>query len=632
MWTLATSGARAHRGPFAGTALVLALAAVVVAVTGVLAESGVRTIGSGDPQAGGLLVALASSFAGTALVVVVLVVAATVSLALRGRRREFALLRAVGATPAQVRRAVVLEVLLVTAVAAPPGAVLGMIGARRLDPLLVEAGIVAPDFTSTWSALPVLLAVLVVLATAVPVGRLAARESARIAPTAALQLSAVEAREIGRGRRVGAATLTVLGLASAFSPLVVPGTIGGASAAVSAFLLIGAGALAGPVVVSWVFDRLARLHPAGGAPATLLAVSNVRGFSRRLTTVVVPLALVVAVATVQTSVDRAMVTAAHDQVVAALDADLVVATPAGLSPEDVDRIAGAPGVARVTPLAAAPAQVRTDDDELFAGALSWESAVLRVVPPTGTGAIDPGVVEGSLAGLDAADTVSVSTDAAFLGSSRLGGSLTVRLGDDEVDLEVVAVHTRGLGVGDLLVGPATTAAHGLDAPADVVLVGLVPGTDTGAVAATLVDALPSGAQITDVAGYAAAATATSGGDNALSTALLLLLLVVVAIGAATTLALTTASRRDEFALLHRTGTTRRQLTAMTTVESLITGLTALALGSLAVVPAVVGVSAGLLGARLPVLDVPTYLVAGGGVVLLAVAATGVASWRATRRQ
>ena len=111
---------------------------------------------------------------------------------------------------------------------------------------------------------------------------------------------------------------------------------------------------------------------------------------------------------------------------------------------------------------------------------------------------------------------------------------------------------------------------------------------------------------------------------------LLVLLVVVALGAATTLALTTAARRDELGLLHRTGTTRRQLTAMTTIESLVTGLTAWGLGTLAVIPAVIGVSAGLLGARVPVVDLPTYAVASVGVVVLAVLAVGVASRRATR--
>lgn len=657
MWNIASSGVRAHRGAFAGTALVLALASAVVAVTGVLVESGIRTQAAGDSAAGGLLIALASSYAGTMLVVVVLVVAATVSLVLRGRRREFALLRTVGATPDQVRRIVVLEVLSVVAVAAPVGAVLGLLGARRLDPLLVRAGMVGPEFASTLSPLPVLAAILLIGAVALPVGLLAARESARIAPTAALQLSAVEARRLGAGRSIAAALLAAAGLVAAFSPLLVPGTTGAASAAVSAFLLIGAGGLAGPTVVGWVFDRIARLHgrgasfrgasrgaSGGGSAATMLAVGNLRGFSRRLTTVVVPLALVVATATVQTTVDRAMTTAAQEQLTATLAADLVVTAPAGFAPDDAQRLAEVPGVADAVPLAAVPAQVRSGDDP-FGEALSWEDAALRVVP-TSSGLFDPGTSEGSLAALDAADTVSISTDAAFQTRAGLGDVLTVRFGDDVVDLSVVAVHSRGLGAGDFLTGAATAAAHGLAAPADTVLVGLVPGGDLTAVTAAVAGALggsvaapgadlqgaevqTAGVQVTDVPAYVTAAVEGGAGENALSTALLLLLLVVVAVGAATTLSLTTTSRRAEFRLLHRTGTTRRQLSAMTLIESLVVGSTALVLGSLAVVPAAVGITAGLLGARLPVLDLGTYAVAGLGVVVLAVVATGTASRRTT---
>ncbi|WP_345741915.1 FtsX-like permease family protein [Serinicoccus marinus] len=107
MWTLARAGARAHRGGLIGTALALGLAATLLTLTGVLLETGVRA-GTGDPLspgalAGAQLTILASSFAGTALVVVLVVVVTTVSLALRQRRPEFALLRAVGATRAQVR-------------------------------------------------------------------------------------------------------------------------------------------------------------------------------------------------------------------------------------------------------------------------------------------------------------------------------------------------------------------------------------------------------------------------------------------------------------------------------------------------------------------------------------------------
>jgi putative ABC transport system permease protein len=620
MWQLASSGVRAHRGAYVGTAVVLAVAAAVLAITGVIFESGLRTQSAGDLASGGTLVALASSYAGTLIVVVVMVVAATVTLALRSRRREFALLRAVGATPSQVRRAVTLEVSVVSLVAAPLGAVAGLFGARLLDPMLVRSGMVAPDFVSSLSPLPVLAAVALIVVTAVPVGRLGAREAARTAPTAALQQSAVEDREVGPVRRITALVMTLGGLAMAFAPVWIPGTTGSAAASVSAFLLIGAAALAGPVLVGWIFDRVARAHPSGGRPATMLAVRNVRGFSRRLTTVVVPLALVVSAATIQTSVNRAMTTALQQEFVAAVSTDLVV-TPTQDAPQDLTaQVASVPGVEAAVPLGTVLGEVRTVDE----GAETWEAAALRVVPAD-TAAFDPDVVSGSLAEIDAPDTVAVSRDTAFTSGAGLGETLTIRLGDDVVDATVVAVFSRGIGVGGIVTGAATAEAHGLPVVADTVLVDVAAGTDL-ADATAAITAL--GATAADPETHISTAI-QAGGDNEVGNALLLLLLAVVAVGAASTLAMTTVARRDELALLHRTGTTRRQLMAMTGVEATITGVTALAVGTVAVAPAVVGVSAGLLDG-LPVVDLTAYGIVSAAVVAFAVAATFLAARRTTK--
>ncbi|WP_243885143.1 FtsX-like permease family protein [Cellulomonas fengjieae] len=620
MWQLASSGVRAHRGAYVGTAVVLAVAAAVLAVTGVIFESGLRTQSAGDPASGGTLVALASSYAGTLIVVVVMVVAATVSLALRSRRREFALLRAVGATPAQVRRTVTFEVAAVSLVAAPLGAVAGLFGARLLDPMLVRSGMVAPDFTSALSPLPVLVAVALIAVTAVPVGRLGAREAARTAPTAALQQSAVEDRHVGIGRRITALAMTLGGLALAFSALWIPGTTGSAAASVSAFLLIGAAALAGPVLVGWIFDRLAKAHPSGGRPATMLAVRNVRGFSRRLTTVVVPLALVVSAATIQTSVGRAMTTAFQQEFVAAVSTDLVVA-PTEDAPQDLTaQVAAVPGVEAAIPLATVPGEVRTVDD----GAETWEAAAVRVVPAD-TAAFDPDVVSGSLAEIDDPDTVAVSSDTAFTSGAGLGETLTIRLGEDVVDATVVAVFSRGIGVGGIVTGAATAEAHGLPVTADTLLVDVAAGTDL-ADATAAITAL--GATAADPETHISTVL-QAGGDNEVGNALLLLLLAVVAVGAASTLAMTTVARRDELALLHRTGTTRHQLMAMTTVEATITGVTAWVVGTVAVAPAVVGVSAGLLDG-LPVVDLTAYGIVSAAVVAFAVAATFLAARRTTK--
>lgn len=621
MWQLASKGVRAHRGAYAGTAVVLAVASAVLAVTGVLLESGTRLQSTGDGATGSLLVSLASSYAGTLLVVVVMVVAATVSLALRGRRRELALLRAVGATPGQVRRAVTLEVGVVALVASPAGAVAGLLGARLLDPVLVRSGLVEPGFASTLSPLPVLAAVALVVLTAVPVGRLGAREAARIEPTAALQLSAVEARDVGVGRRLAALALTVVGLGAAFSTLWLPGTTGSAAAAVSAFVLVGAAALAGPVLVGWVFDRVARTGARGNA-ATMLAVRNLRGFSRRLTTVVVPLALVVAAATAQTSVNRAIATGAEQQLTAAITTDLVVTPAADVAPDLAEQVAAVPGVASAVPLATVPVEVRTDSET--SGALAWEPSAARVVPDGAT-ALDPDVVRGSLADLAAVDTVAVSSDTAFETGAGLGETLTLRLGGDVVEATVVAVYSRGLGVGGIVAGPATVEAHGLPVLADTVLVDVAPGADAAQVAATVGTV---GASAVDVGTYVAA-TVGAGGENEIGVVLLLLLLAVVAVGAASTLAMTTAARRDEMRLLHRTGTTRRQLLAMTTVEAGVTGVTAWLIGTLAVVPAIIGVSAGVVDGP-PVVDVPSYAVVSAVAVVFALVATALAARRTTQ--
>jgi ABC-type lipoprotein export system ATPase subunit len=198
MWSLALAGARAHRTSLSGTALVLATAGALVSLVGVLFESGSR---AGAGVEGGSLVALASSYSGIALVVVVMVVASMVTLALRARRREFALMRTIGATRRQVRQQVSLEVLLVALIAVPLGAAPGIFLARLLEPLLQDAGMLSPGSQLSLSPLPVLAAVALLVPTALLAGRLAARETLRTPPTDAVRSSAVETPGIGWNRR-----------------------------------------------------------------------------------------------------------------------------------------------------------------------------------------------------------------------------------------------------------------------------------------------------------------------------------------------------------------------------------------------------------------------------------------------
>lgn len=621
MWFLARRGARAHRGSLVATSLVLVLAGALLSMTGWLLVAGVT--GDDDPRASEL-VALSTSFAGTALSLVVLVVAATVTLALRRRRGELALLRAVGATGRQVRALVRGEVLATTLTAAPLGAVGGLGLAWLLRPVLEDAGFVVPHVPAALLPLPVLGATLLLVPTALVAARIAARESLRLSPTAAVGGSRVESREVGRVRRACALVLALGGVAVACAPLLVPGALGAATAAVSAFLLVAAAALAGPLLVAWTFDRVARYAGRGprGRATTRLAVANVRGFSRRLTTVVVPLALLLAVGTVQTSVNHAVAVAADTQLTEAVGTDLVVTDPSG--PVDPTVLQGVEGVASVTPLAVQPAQVRVEGDSAFGEGFAWESTAMRVMPAgTGPDVLDPGVTAGSLAELGEPGTVAVSTDARLELGARLGGTLTWRHGDRVITSRVVAEYDRGLALGPLLVSAEALAAEGVATVPDTLLV------DTaGAGAASAVTSAGLVAQDVDAYVDAVAQAAADGQD--LSTVLVLLLLGFAGIGAANAVVLATAGRRDELLLLRRTGATRRQLLTTTFTEALVTGASAWTIGVLAVVPAVLGVTFGLLGPTLPVVDLPAAAALTVAVLAVPVVCTLLTVSRADR--
>lgn len=626
MWKMSVSAVRSDLAGLAGSFVVLLLAGALLSATGVVIETGLRAGGvqPGAPDDPAQLLLLATSFSGTALMVVLLVVASTFSLAIRRHLRTYALLQTVGATRDQVRRIVAGQVLLVSAAAAPVGALIGMVGAQLLTPALVDAGIVAPGFTLYYSVLPVLAAIALLVPASLLAAMVSVRATVRASPSTAVQDSVVEATALSRGRRASALVCAVLGLGAAFSPLFVPGTIGAASAGASALLLISAAALSGPQLVGWLLRGGDASSSTVGRAPVRLALSSSRGFSRRLSTAIVPLAVALAVGSVQTSMNSTVATAAAQQLEAGLSADLVVTDPAGLSPQQLAQITGVPGVDSVTALSAAAVQVRTDSEGPTA--LAWESTAVRGLStgpqPSGPSSLtspsyDPGVTKGSLGDLATPDTVAISRDAAFTNGQQVGDAVSFRYGDGhESTATVVAVYDRSLGFGDYILGQGTLTAQDPQSTADTALITTTPGA-SGTVSEQL---STLGIAATDKATYEQQALASSASVQQLSATLLLTLLLFIGLAAANSLIMSTAGRRSELALLHLLGATRRQLVTMALVESLIIGAIAWAIGTLAVLPAVIGVGYGLLGGFAVPLDLGTY-----GWLSLAVLATAVLS-------
>lgn len=565
IWSSARSAVRAHRSTLAGSAVVVALAAALLTATGAWVEAGIRVAGASAGPEASTLIAVASSFAGTAVLIALFVVASTFAAALRPRAREFAL----------------------------PGLFL----APLLGGPLTAGGVLAPDFRMTLSPWPVLATLLLLLPTAIAAARLAGRDSARLSPTGAVRGSDVERADIPRRRTTSAVVLAAAGLGTALVPFMLPGLVGSAAATVSAILLIIAAALAGPALLGWVARRGLRLGDGRPGPVGTLALTNARGFARRLTGAVVPLMLLVALGTVQSGVNVAVLDAAERQVGEALHADLVLAGDASA----LDRMAALPGLsAQYTAVSAAQVRVDQDDEDLpFLDALSWESAGLRTVPTDGD-MVDPGVRRGSLTDLAADRTVAISQEAALGGMASIGDPIEVRVAGVTTRLTVVAVFDRSLGLGDYLIGDATADLLGGEGSDRVLLVRLA-GTDDAAVRA---QAQALDVAVWDVPGYAGHAREAAADQQQLSTALLLALLTFVAVGAANTLVMLIGSRRAEFALLHRTGATRRQLLATVTAESALLTAVALLAGLVCALPALIGVGQSLGGTPVPTFDGP----------------------------
>ena len=147
-------------------------------------------------DAGSILATMTS----VAVFVAVFVVASTFAFGVAQRRREFGLLRAVGATPGQIRRTVYAEALMVGFLASATGAALGAVLIHPFTGLLVRARLLPPG--------PSVSVPVWVLAVAASVGVFvalagvwsASRRAGKVRPLEALREAAVEKRTMTVGR------------------------------------------------------------------------------------------------------------------------------------------------------------------------------------------------------------------------------------------------------------------------------------------------------------------------------------------------------------------------------------------------------------------------------------------------
>src|SRR4051812_43862461 len=149
------------------------------------------------------LIAVAASFAGLGAFIALFVIAGMMALAVQQREREIGLLRAVAATPSQVRRMIAWEATLVALLGAAAGIWPGMKLAHALAHGFVEHGIAPAGFVVGDERLIAAGVVVASVMVALLAVFSASRRAARTAPTRALTEATVETRLLGKGRIIG---------------------------------------------------------------------------------------------------------------------------------------------------------------------------------------------------------------------------------------------------------------------------------------------------------------------------------------------------------------------------------------------------------------------------------------------
>lgn len=531
----------------------------------------------GAGAARSLLILLASSLGGIIMLIIGFVMASALAVSIGGQRRDLALMRAVGATPKQIRRLAAGQASIIAAVAVVPGVGLGYLLAGQFRRMLVDRGVIPETLPLTFSPLPA-LATILLLGLAVQVSaRSAAWRTSRMPATEAVAESRSEPRTPSKMRArfgllliVAATTLSVVPLLSR--------TVLGATATSMAGIIGAIGlALSGPALVRGIGDAAGRrLRPGVSAP-TWLAVSNIRGYALRLSGVVSALAMaVVFVLTYTLAQTTVMSATAQDTRTGTIAQQRLTAPGLGGLPAGtlaaVTRTSGVEAAAPVSDTTVIREYKQFGDPVV-------ESGSAMILTPAASGVLDLDVRDGSLAGLTG-DTVAVSTEVARSPGSGLGSRITLVLGDGtRVSPKVVAVYDRALGFGPLALSHDLAAGHttaGLD---QSVLV-RTDGTDAAQRALTALAAARPGLALEPTDTGSGGSLSDAPPEVWINLALIVVLLGYLLLSIANKLVATTAQRQGEIATLRLNGTTPRQILAMMRREAAVIGAAALTTGLL----------------------------------------------------
>ncbi|HEY2062530.1 MAG TPA: FtsX-like permease family protein [Amycolatopsis sp.] len=524
------------------------------------------------------LILLAAVFGGMVLVVMALVVSATISLTVRQRQQELALLRATGATPKQVHRMVLAETMAVGAVAAVCGAFLGSLIGNQIFSTSQSIGIVPGELAFRQDIIAFAGGIIATLAITYGAAWFAALAAARARPIQALAEAAIPGAKVNPLRRMGAlvfaAATVLLAATTVFMPADTASAIGGPAVLTGAIAV----ALFGPEIMAYVADRFGPfIRRVAGKDATL-AVINSRARAVAFAAALTPITLASAVALgnvySETTAQKAQVAAYADQ----LQADAVVSTGAGgISPDLVAQIRSTPGVGTASPLVTSSGWI----EQPYDGNGSDPLRLLGVSAENQSGSVlSTAVTSGSLKNLTGSTVALPESVADDLGI-KLGDKITMRLGDGaQAPVSVVALLDSPSSYASMVLPADLLTAHTTSGLPAQVLVKAASGTDPADLVSALGDKAKGwpGVSVGDDSALTQNFQASADVEAMINYLLAVLAIAYAAIAAVNTLAVAVLARRREFGAQRLAGADRGQVRRMLFIEGGIVAVTGLVLG------------------------------------------------------
>ena len=529
------------------------------------------------------------AFAFVVLFVSTFIISNTFNIVLGQRVRELSLLRALGATPRQVRRSVLIESLIIGVAASAVGIGLGMLGAVGLEALFSAFGASLPDGPLPLKPRTVASAFGVGVGFTVIASLVPAFKASRVSPVAGLQ---EHAGDDGGHRRlwrpIAGAVLAAAGLI-----LTGRGLFADFDSTTAQLLSLGVGAavvfvavaVLSPLIAGPVVAALARPLPRILRTPGRLARDNAARSPRRTAATAVALTIGLALVAMVLVVGQSLKDTFSENLSSAVRADYLISA---------ENISGLPKtLAEDLRDAGAGAVVGLDSDlAQILSAVAPDRIEETFVTVTDLAAIDVvanlGVTDGSLSSIDPASHLLVNDDVADDWGLSVGDpvELTLVSGDTlAVSVGAIFSQTQQPFWGEWLIDQSL---HRKTASADAF-------DDWVAVKATTAGPEASRALLDDVlTAYPQAnledrqqfqETAESNLNNvlALVNVFLLFALVVALVGIVNTLTLSVFERTHEIGLLRAVGMTRRQLRRVIRWEA----------ATIALYGAIIGVALGL---------------------------------------